>query len=150
MPKYLTPEALEEFKKELEYLKTVKRREMAERIKHAAAFGDLKENFAYHEAKEAQGFLEGRIQELRNIISSAKVIEKNKDGRIGVGFTVVIKSGDDIDEYKIVEPEEADIIKGKISAKSPLGKELIGKKKGEKIEIALADGKKEYVIVGVD
>lgn len=150
MPKYLTPEALEEFKKELEYLKTVKRQEIAERIKHAAAFGDLKENFAYHEAKEAQGFLEGRILELRNIISSAKVIEKNKDGKIGVGFTVVIKSGTDTDEYKIVEPEEADIMKGKISAKSPLGKELIGKKKGDKIEISLADGKKQYVIVKVD
>lgn len=150
MPKYLTSEALGEFKKEIEHLKTVKRREMAERIRHAASFGDLKENFAYHEAKEAQGFLEGRIAELRNIISSAKVIEKNKDGKVGVGSKVVIKSKDESNEYSIVEPEEADIMKSKISAKSPLGKELIGKAKGDKIQINTPEGSKEYTIIKVE
>jgi len=78
MIKYLTPEGLEKIKKELSYLKTVKRKEIAERLKQVIAFGDLSENFAYHETKEAQGFLEGRILELEEIIRNAKIIKKQK------------------------------------------------------------------------
>ena len=93
MPKYLTKEGLEKFKNELEQSKTVKRKEVAERIRHAASFGDLSENAAYHEAKEAQGFLEDRINELRKIISGAMVVENYKNGRVQVGRLATARAG---------------------------------------------------------
>lgn len=149
MSNYLTPEGLEKFKKELENLETVKRRELADKLNYAISFGDLKENAAYHEAKEAQGFLEGRIQELKAIISNAKVVEKNNNGMVGIGSTVLLSLNGSKEEYSIVSPEEADIFKGKLSFKSPLGKLLIGKAKGSRVNIETPGGKSEYLIVDV-
>lgn len=149
MSNYLTPEGLEKFKKELEHLETVKRRELADKLNYAISFGDLKENAAYHEAKEAQGFLEGRIQELKAIISNAKVVEKKNNGMVGIGSTVLLSLNGSNEEYSIVSPEEADIFKGKLSFKSPLGKLLIGKAKGTKVNIETPGGKSEYLIVDV-
>lgn len=149
MSNYLTPEGLEKFKKELENLETVKRRELAEKLNYAISFGDLKENAAYHEAKEAQGFLEGRILELKGIISNAKVVEKNSNGLVGIGSTVLVSLNGSNEEYSIVGPEEADVFSGKISFKSPLGKLLIGKTKGSKIHLETPGGKAEYLIVDV-
>ncbi|HOX29787.1 MAG TPA: transcription elongation factor GreA [Candidatus Paceibacterota bacterium] len=149
MSNYLTPEGLEKFKKELENLETVKRRELADKLNYAISFGDLKENAAYHEAKEAQGFLEGRIQELKAIISNAKVVEKNNNGMVGIGSTVLLSLNGSNEEYSIVSPEEADIFKGKLSFKSPLGKLLIGKAKGSRVNIETPGGKSEYLIVDV-
>lgn len=149
MTKFLTQEALEKFKKELDELKNVKRKEISERIRSTAAFGDLKENFAYHEAKEAQGFLEMRIRELGDMINQAKVLEKKTDGKVGLGSKVTISMNDEKDEYQLVESEESDIMQGKISITSPIGKELNGKSKGDIVKITTPDGIKQYKVVEV-
>jgi transcription elongation factor GreA len=150
MPKYLTKEGLEQFKKELEQLKTVKRKEIAERIRHAASFGDLAENAAYHEAKEAQGFLEDRINELRKIISGAIVAENHKNGRVQIGSNVVVNSTDGEERFQIVEPEEANSFAGKISFQSPLGKALLEKSEGETLEFKTPGGKIDYKIIKIE
>mgnify|MGYP001103852068 CR=1 FL=1 len=151
MKKYLTPEGLEKLKKELEYLKTVKRREIAERLKHTASFGDLTENAAYLETKEAQGFLEGRILELENLIKSAKVIKKNKrNDIIQIGSTVILSSGIKKEKFQIVGVAETDPSEGKISADSPLGKALLDRKKGEVFEIETPQGKIKYKILKIE
>ena len=152
MEKYLTPEGLEKLKKELNYLKQVKRKEIAERLKQAIAFGDLSENFAYHETKEAQGFLEGRILELEGIIRSAKIIEKQKQtGRAQVGSTVLlIDTNNEKQKFKIVGSEEADILKGKISFESPLGQAILGKSEGDRIKIKAPEGEIQYKILKIE
>lgn len=150
MSKYLTKEGLEKFKKELEQLKTVKRKEIAERIRHAASFGDLAENAAYHEAKEAQGFLEDRINELRKIISGAMVVENHKNGRVQIGSSVVISSIDGEEKFQIVEPEEANSFDGKISFQSPLGKLLLDKLEGETIKFQTPQGNIDYKIIKIE
>src|SRR3989338_7012627 len=92
MPKYLTKEAFEGFKKELDYLENTKRQEISERIRYTASFGDLKENSAYDEAKDAQGFLEGRISELKEIIAKARVLNKKENGKVQLGSVVSIEA----------------------------------------------------------
>jgi transcription elongation factor GreA len=149
MSKYLTAEGLEKFKKELDNLENVKRRELADKLNYAISFGDLKENAAYHEAKEAQGFLEGRILELKAIISNAKVVVKSNTGMVGIGSTVSLAASDGNEEYAIVSPEEADVFKGKISYQSPLGKLLMGKAKGHTVKMDTPSGKIEYRIIEV-
>jgi len=146
MTEYLTPEGLEKLKKELYHLKNVERREISKKIKKAASFGDLKENAAYHEAKEAQGFLEGKILELKSSIVRAEVVEKKENGKIQIGSIVILDSDEEKEEYQIVGSEEVDVLKGKISYKSPLGKALLGKKKGEEVKIKSPEGEAEYLI----
>jgi len=151
MEKYITQEGLEKLKKELEYLKTVKRKEISERLEKSISFGDLTENSEYHETKEAQGFLEGRILELEDLIKNAVVaIEEPKNQFAQVGSTVLVKAGDDTQEFKIVGAEEADPIAGKISADSPLGKALINQPKGVVVEISTPSGRMQYKIVKIE
>jgi transcription elongation factor GreA len=150
MTKYLTKDGLEKFKKELDELKTVKRKEIAQRLKHAASFGDLAENAAYHEAKEAQGHLEDRIKELRKIISGAFVIENNKNGRVQIGSVVIVSSSDGEEKFQIVEPEEANSFEGKISFQSPLGKVLLDKVEGETVKFKIPKGSVDYKIIKVE
>jgi len=147
MVKYLTPKGLEELKKELNYLKQVKRKEIAERLKQAIAFGDLSENFAYHEAKETQGFLEGRILELERTIRNAKIIERQKQtAQVQVGSTVLlIDVNNEKQEFQITGPEEAAPLEGKISFESPLGKALLNKSIGDKIKIEIPEEQKEII-----
>lgn len=135
----LTKQGLEDLKKELKYLTTEKRIEIAKNIKHAASFGDLKENASYHEAKEAQAFAEGRISELRSIIANARVTETKHDGFVELGSTVVLSSGE---VYQLVGPAESDVLKGKISYKSPVGELLMKKRINDKIKL----GNTEYII----
>jgi len=149
MVKYLTSEGLEKLKKELEYLEKVKRKEVSERIRHTASQGDLKENAGYDAAKEEQGFIEGRIKELKEIVNQAKVIEKKENGRIQIGSFVGLSSGGEKEKFQIVSPEEADVLNNKISFKSPLGEQLLGKKKGESVKFDAPGGKKEYKITEV-
>ena len=130
MLKYLTKEGLEKIKKELDHLKTVKRRELAETLKLAVSFGDLKENFAYHQAKEDQGFLEGRILELEEIIRGATIIEKDskrKGDKVQVGSIVIVSSNNNKQTFQVVASEEADPKEAKLSLQSPLGKAVLGK-----------------------
>lgn len=150
MTKYLTKESLEKFKKELDYLENVKRKEIAELLKNAISFGDLSENAAYTEAKEAQSFLEGRILELRKIVSQAALVNKKENGgKVQIGSTVFISSGDGKGKFQIVEPEEADVTNGKISHLSPLGKSLLGKVKGDELKVETPEGEIKYKITDI-
>lgn len=145
-----TAEGLEKLKKELEYLKTTKRKEIAERLKQAIAFGDLTENAAYHEAKESQGFLEGRILELTEIIREARIIQKSASGRIALGSKVLLEIDNEKQEFEVVGPNEANPIKGRISDNSPLGAELMGKKAGDGGELKTPSGKTRYKVLEIN
>lgn len=150
MAKQLTKEGFEKLKEELNNLKTVARKEVQERIRHAAAHGDLKENAGYHAAKEDQSFIEGRILQLEDIINQAQVIKKQSGGGVQIGSVVCIESKDGKDKYQIVEPEEADILLDKISLKSSLGEALLGKKKGDIVKFVTPDGIKECKIISLE
>jgi len=151
MPKKLTPEAYEKLKKELEYLKTEGRREIAERLKHTASFGDLTENFAYQQAKEDQEFLERRIAELESILSDAIIITKRKNKKtVDVGSIVTLLFDGEEQKFQIVEPEEANPTEGKISFKSPLGQAILGKKPGEETIVETPNGKIKCKILKIE
>lgn len=148
-PVYLTAEGKDELQKELDTLRDIRRPELAQKLKEAVAQGDLKENADYHDAKEQQAFIEGRIQYLENILRSAVLI--NNDGKkdvVAIGSTVVIREDgeDDDEEYMIVGPAEADPRSGKISHESPIGKALIGRKKKDKVRVNTPGGETVFVI----
>ncbi|MGW8959231.1 transcription elongation factor GreA [Paenibacillus sp. NPDC055715] len=135
----LTKEGLTKLEDELKELKTVKRKELAERLKLAISYGDLKENSEYHSAKDDQAFMETRILILEKMLTKARVVdESNLDLRtVSIGSTVILN---DIEfsekvEYKIVSPAEADVLDNKISYESPLGKELLGKEVGSIVHV---------------
>ncbi|MBO6134934.1 MAG: transcription elongation factor GreA [Lachnospiraceae bacterium] len=151
--KQISKEGLEKYIEELNFLKGEKRTEIAEKIKEAREQGDLSENAEYDAAKNEQRDIELRIEEIENIIKNAEVVEKSdlKKGTIGVGSHVkllYIKENDEV-EYDIVGASEADSLNGKISNESPLGKELLGKKKGDVIEVQLTRGKLKVEILKV-
>jgi transcription elongation factor GreA len=151
MPKKLTREMYEKLKKELEYLKTEGRMKIAERIRHAASFGDLSENFAYQQAKEEQGFLERRIAELESILNDAVIIsEKTNKKVVDIGSIVTILFDGKEQKFQIVEPEEANPTEGKISFKSPLGQGIFGKKVGEEVIVETAGGKMKCKILKIE
>lgn len=145
----LTKEGLEKVKKELDYLENVKRREVSERIRHAASYGDLKENASYTEAKDEQGFVEARIRELKATLGQAEVIERGKGDDAQVGCSVTVKSKDGQETFQIVGEAEADVLCGKISLKSLLGSALLGKKKGETVKVKTPGGEMIYKIVDI-
>ena len=149
MPNYITLEGLKKIKEELEYLKTVKTKEIAELIKHTASFGDLTENAAYTEAKERQGFLQGRILELEERIRTAEVIYKKKTDKIQIGSTVLVSLNKEKQKINIVGFNEANPLKGKISCQSLLGKAIFGKSAGEKVKIKTEGGEVEYKIIKI-
>ncbi|MDW7668335.1 MAG: transcription elongation factor GreA [Bacillota bacterium] len=151
----LTQEGLEELKNEIEDLKVNKRKEVAEKIKEALAFGDISENSEYDEAKNEQAEVERRIAKLENMIKNARIIQDSKDKTdiINVGSSVKIEDLEFNEEmeYKIVGSAEADPFKGKISNVSPLGKNLIGKKPGETVSVPTPDGGTvEYKILNIN
>jgi len=148
---YLTKEKLEELTKELDYLKKTKRREVADSLEYAKSMGDLSENAEYQEAREMQAEVEDRVSKLENILKHAEILHAHKGGNITIGSTVVIKkSGDkDTQTYQVVGSEEADVLKGKISNQSPIGRAVVGKKKGDKFDISTPKGKIGYEIVDV-
>ena len=147
MAKYLTKQGLQKFKKELDYLEKVKRKEVSERIRHTASQGDLKENAGYDVAKEEQGFVERRIKELKEILSQSKIVEKRDSNKVQIGSFVCLESEEGEKSFQVVGPEEADILQRKISFKSPLGEAILNRKKGDVVEIDTPEGKKEYEIV---
>ena len=133
---YLTQRGLTEAKEELEFLKKVKRAEIAQRINQAREYGDLTENSEYDSAMEDQALMESRIAELENILKDAKVItDHHTNDFVVIGSTVKIEMDDGIDEFTIVGRVEADPSKKRISNESPLGAALLGAKKGEEIEV---------------
>ena len=152
MKKYLTPEGLEKLKKELQYLKTVKRKEIAERLEKSIAYGDLTENSEYHETKEAQGFLEGRILELEDLLNNAVLIPpaEKQNGLAQIGSTVLVKAGSEKESFRIVGAKEANPLEGKISADSPLGKAILNQTKGVMIEVETPQGRVQYKILKIE
>jgi len=150
MSQYLTKEGLEKIKKELDYLKNVKRKEIAKLIQQAASFGDLKENFAYHQAKDEQAILEARILKLEETLKNSKIIERKNNGRVGIGSIVTVVLGKEKQTFEIVGREEANPLEGRISIESPLGKAILGKKSGDSVELDSQEGKIKYKIVKVE
>lgn len=152
-PVFLTPEGLKKVKDELEYLTTVRRREVAQMIAEAKAEGDISENAGYDEAKTAQGFLEGRIRELETILKNARVISDDSAAPdvVVIGRTAVVREeGSDLEEeYTIVGPPEADPSKGRISNESPMGRALLNKRVGEKALVVSPGGEIIFEIVKV-
>jgi len=152
-PIYLTVEGMRNVKKELEYLTTTRRREVAQMIAEAKAEGDISENAGYDEAKTAQGFLEGRIRELEGILKNAKVIADDDAAPdvVSMGRTVVVREvGTDAEEeYTIVGPPEAAPANGRISNESPMGKALLGKRIGQQIPVTSPGGQIVFEIVRV-
>jgi transcription elongation factor GreA len=150
----LTREGLEELTVEIEQLKLVKRKEVAEKIKAALAFGDISENAEYDEAKNEQGEIEKRILKIENMIKNAKLIEEvSGNDSVKLGSTVKTRDieYDEVMEYKIVGSVEADPMKVKISNVSPLGKALLGKKAGEVLEVSTPSGHYvKYEIVSIE
>jgi transcription elongation factor GreA len=149
----LTPEGLEKLKDELQSLRTEKRREVAERIAHAREFGDISENSEYDDAKNEQAMVEQKIAQLEERLNRARVIDK-KDvpkGVVAVGARVRLR---DLDakqtvEYVIVGSAEANPREQKLSNESPVGRAIIGKKKGETVEVAAPRGSLKYKIMDV-
>ena len=140
----LTLEGVARLEEELNYLKSVKRREIANRIKHAIAFGDLSENSEYDEAKNEQAFIEGRIATLEKMLKNAKVIDDEDitTDVVSIGSTVKVldvETNEEL-EYKIVGSAEADPGKAKISNESPVGRALIGKTVNSEVEVIVPDG----------
>lgn len=149
----LTKQGLEERQKELEYLKTEKRNEIAEKIKVARSFGDLSENSEYDEAKNEQAKMENRIAELEEMLKNVKIIDESKTNSkiVNTGTKVKILDVEMNEEfdYQVVGSSEADPMNGKISDESPVGKALIGRKVGETVVAITPSGDLEYKIVKI-
>lgn len=149
---YLSKEKFKALTVELEELKTVKRKQIAEELEFAKGLGDLSENAEYHEAREAQATLEDRILQLESILANAEIVGKHHSNVVEVGSVVHIKKAGDKAErvYNIVGSEEADTATGKISFKSPLGQALLGKKKGEEFKFKTPAGEAKYTVVSIE
>ena len=135
---------LTEYEKELEYLKTIKRKEIAETIKEARSHGDLSENSEYDEAKNTQAMIESRIAEIEKMLQSAKVIDEDEltTDKVGIGCVVKVKDIDegDVETYSIVSSSESDAMAGKISDESPVGSALMEHKVGDVCEVTVPSG----------
>ena len=150
---YLTPEGKESLVTELQKLKEKGRKEIAARLKSAITMGDLSENADYHSAKEDQGFLEGRIQEIEAILLNAEVIESQGDyQRVSIGAKVTIQeAGFPAETYHLVGIHETNPSEGKISYESPIGKALIDHQVGEKVIVRLPNGETtEFEILNIE
>ncbi len=150
----ITINGLDQLKKELIFLKEKKRPEIVQAIAEARSHGDLKENAEYHAAKEQQSHNEGRIQEIEDKIARANIIDVtkiNNEGKVIFGCTVILENLDtqDIINYKIVGKDEADLKKKLIYFQSPIGRGIIGKNKGDLVEITTPSGKKNFEIKDV-
>jgi transcription elongation factor GreA len=145
-PVYVSKDGLEKLKHELHYLKTEKRREVANRIEKAKELGDLRENADYHDAKDELGWTESRIAELEDAINRAHVIEAKSSDSVSIGCRVKVESDGKEKVLTIVGSTEADPLKGLISNESPLGMAFLGKKVGETAEVKVPAGTKTYTV----
>ncbi len=149
---FLTQEKFEQLKAELEHLKTVRRKEVAESLEYARSLGDLSENAEYQEARDMQVAIEERIQYLEKVIKEAKIVAHiTKGDVVGLGSLVTIQKADTPESrsYTIVGSEEANIHEHKLSYLSPLGEALMGKAKGDDFEFVTPNGKQNYKILKV-
>ena len=147
-PVLLTRDGLAKMERELAELRTVRRSEVAERIKYAKDFGDISENAEYDVAKNEQGMVEGRILVLENMLRNAVIIEEGTDnGVVSVGSVVEVKDEFGKQTFTIVGPAEVDVAEGRISMESPVGKALLGHKVGEQVEVQSPGGARQLKIV---
>ncbi len=150
---HLTPEGYEKLRKELEHLKTAKRRELSRAIGEARAHGDISENAEYDAAKEAQGLNEKKISELDAKLATAQILDNSAISKdeVLIGATVKLKDADSGEEleYMIVSEEEADFAQNKISIQSPVGAGLMNHKKGDLVEIQVPRGVLKYKILKI-
>lgn len=149
----LTVNGLKKLEEELEYLKSVKRREVAERLKQAISFGDISENSEYEDAKNEQAFIEGRILTLEKKLRNARVINASEvpGDTVSLGFKVKLKDMDQGEElqYEIVGSMEADPAENRISNESPVGKAIMGRRVGEIIDVQVPAGNLRLQIVDI-
>lgn len=149
----MTYEGVKKLENELEYLKTVRRKEITEKIKVALGYGDLSENSEYDEAKNDQAFVEGRIAQLEAMLKNAEVVDESEipNDVVSVGAKVKVKDFefDEEVEYIIVGSAEADPMNFKISNESPVGKALIGKRVGEIVEVVIPDGMNKFEVLEI-
>lgn len=149
----LTQEGLKKLEDELENLKSVKRREVAERIKVAIGYGDISENSEYEDAKNEQAFIEGRVLTLEKMLRNARIINSDEIDTdiVGIGATVTVEDMEfgDVVEYTIVGTAESNPLQNKISNESPVGKAIIGKAKGTVVDVNVPAGVIQYKIVDI-
>ena len=148
----LTAEGLKKLEEELNYYKSVRRIEVAERIKIAISYGDISENSEYDDAKNEQAFIEGHIIELENKINTAKIIDENVKGdtvTVGSKVTLLDEEFNEELDYTIVGSSEADPFNNRISNESPVGVAILGKAKGDKVEVNTPDGMVSFKILSI-
>jgi transcription elongation factor GreA len=148
----LTPDGLKKVQSELDELKSVARKQVADRIREAKQFGEIGENSEYEAAKAEQAQIEGRIETLQYLLANATIVDKHEnDGKVGVGSIVRVRdvaSGEEL-RYEIVGAEEADPAAYRISNQSPLGEALMGRTAGKTVNVKTPGGKRAYVILSV-
>ncbi|HOU43794.1 MAG TPA: transcription elongation factor GreA [Anaerolineaceae bacterium] len=150
---YLTNDGLQRLQAELNYLKTTARDQLAKRLRTAIQQGDLSENADYIAAKEEQGFLEGRIMELEQIIRNVVIIDENQRNRdvVDIGASITIQEGNfPVETYQLVGPQEADPANGRISHESPIGKAMIGKRSGDEFLVSTPNGTIHFKIIKIE
>ena len=149
-PAYLSKEGLEKLREELDEMVNVRRAEVAARIHEAKEHGDITENAEYEDAKNEQAFVEGRIQALSALIKNAVVIDENHSTtHVQIGSTVTIQSDDGKEKFMIVGSAEAAPASGRISNESPVGRALLGRKKGDTITVSVPAGDTSYKIISI-
>jgi transcription elongation factor GreA len=148
---YLTKEKFDSLSSELENLKTVRRKEVAQDLEYAKSLGDLSENAEYQEAREAQSNIEERINKIESILKTALIVSRHNTDVVTIGSRVVVKkeSSKESSEYTMVSSEEADVNVGKLSYLSPLGEVLMGKKKGQTFDFKSPKGNIAYTVVSI-
>ena len=149
-PAYLSKEGLEQVRQELEELVNVRRAEVAARIHEAKEHGDISENAEYEDAKNEQAFVEGRIQALSALVKNAVVITENHSTtHVQIGSTVTLQSDDGKEKFTIVGSAEAAPSQGRISNESPVGRALLGRKKGDTVVVTVPAGDTSYKILSI-
>lgn len=147
----LTQDGLVKLNEELKHLVNEKRKEVIERIREAAAHGDLSENADYAQAREEQSFIEGRIQEIEDMIKNAEIITAStQHNSVTIGSTIKVKTGGKEKTYTIVGSNEANPLEGKISNESTVGKALLGKKIGDEVTVTTPVGDKVYEVTAIN
>jgi len=148
---YLTKEKFDELTNELKELSTTRRRELAVHLEYARSLGDLSENAEYHQAREDQAISEDRIAKLEVLLKHAEIIKQHHSDSVDLGTTVTVQKAGDKDkkEYIIVGSEEADMLAGKISHTSPLGRAIVGTKKGDTFTFSTPKGEVQYKVISI-
>jgi transcription elongation factor GreA len=148
----ITPAGLEELKAELAHLEGTRRREISDRIRTARAFGDLKENSEYHDAKNEQAFLETKIMKLRERLSQAVVVEaeEGSHARFDSQVTLRDESSGKVVSYRLVGATEANLAEGKLSVESPVAQAVIGAGAGDVVRVATPGGERDFTVLSVE